>query len=805
MIGSCIAQEISRPEADSLLLSLRKSKPGIDRINLLLRIAEFHIFKPAEYKADLDSAADFIKQANDLNNDMKSGSFHGYQTLVESYLAKERGQGQAGKELAEKAIQLLSKEKDQLHLAQACLGLSWYYDVNDSLQALEKQRLLERAVLLFQKSDAIKQMANTLELLADVYESQGDASRALVNLNLSLDAYKSIHYTSLQSIYIKFGDMHNRTANHQQALTYYFLALKTAETLHDTTAQICMVYNRIGTIYITMGEWEKAIQYLKSGLEVAEHLNSNSHVLTVVFNAISAYNKLDPARGLAFLNGIPKKYLVTNERGLDFVIPMIYLSIYISLNQYQEGKPYSDQLVTMIDRYKSDRATLYNFYKILANYYIGAKQYASARTYLDKNYELLKMMNDPYRMSLNYRLLFKVDSAEGNYKGAMENLLVYNKLHDSIFNETKSRQIKEIGVKYETEKKEQELKLKENEIRLKKQDILLLTGQYEIEKNDFEQSRLRFEFDSTSKEQSLKLLNSEAARKDNELTLRQKNISLLQNESAFQQEKIKKTKMTRNFIIAAAAMLLLLLGLGYNRYRIKQKANKQINDKNLTLRKLVNEKEWLLKEVHHRVKNNLHTVICLLESQAAYLENDALKANQISQHRIYAMSLIHQKLYQSEDIKTIDMAVYLPEFIRYLDESFGVHYRVSFQLDIEPLKLGVSQAIPISLIINEAVTNSIKYAFPQNRQGIIEITMYEIADQIILTIADDGIGIDPDLAKTPSDSLGLKLIKGLAEDINARISFENVDGTKISIVFNVDPLNDNNNILNTINEKEVYV
>ena len=260
-----------------------------------------------------------------------------------------------------------------------------------------------------------------------------------------------------------------------------------------------------------------------------------------------------------------------------------------------------------------------------------------------------------------------------------------------------------------------------------------------------------------------------------------------------------------------AALLLLFLGLLYNRYRFKQRSNKQlesqqkeITQKNATLQHLVEEKEWLLKEVHHRVKNNLHTVICLLESQAEYLENDALKAIENSQHRIYAMSLIHQKLYQSEDVKTIDMVTYLPEFIRYLDDSFGNNRRIHFELDIEPLQLGISQAIPIALIVNEAVTNSFKYAFPRKKEGHVTIRMRRMNDEIILTIADDGIGIDTSILDVPSGSLGLKLIKGLSEDINGTISFENNAGTKITIVFNVDPLHDNNNLLNTINEKQVY-
>ncbi len=89
------------------------------------------------------------------------------------------------------------------------------------------------------------------------------------------------------------------------------------------------------------------------------------------------------------------------------------------------------------------------------------------------------------------------------------------------------------------------------------------------------------------------------------------------------------------------------------------------------LQHLLTEKEWLLKEVHHRVKNNLQTVIALLESQAENLQDDALKANEISKHRIFAMSLIHHQLYKGEDIKTIDMSVFRPELLDYLSGSFG--------------------------------------------------------------------------------------------------------------------------------------
>ena len=226
----------------------------------------------------------------------------------------------------------------------------------------------------------------------------------------------------------------------------------------------------------------------------------------------------------------------------------------------------------------------------------------------------------------------------------------------------------------------------------------------------------------------------------------------------------------------------------YWQYRQKRLFNKIITQKNEEIRHLLAEKKWLLKELHHRVKNNLHTVICLLESQAVYLQNDALKAIENTQRRIYAMSLIHQKSYQSEDIKTIDVDTYLPEFIQYLHDSFGNMQQIRFRLEIPPLKLNVSQAIPVALIINEALTNSFKYAFPGQRPGEIFIGMGYTDQGIQLVIADNGIGIQVDPGAGEPNSLGLELIKGLSEDLKAKISFDNQNGTRITIVFNVDPL-----------------
>jgi len=220
----------------------------------------------------------------------------------------------------------------------------------------------------------------------------------------------------------------------------------------------------------------------------------------------------------------------------------------------------------------------------------------------------------------------------------------------------------------------------------------------------------------------------------------------------------------------------------------KQEANKAIIEKNTLLQKLVLEKEWLVKEVHHRVKNNLHSVICLLEAQTAHLENDALKAIEESQHRIYTMSLIHQKLYQSEDIQTIDMAVYIPELTEYLSDSFDVSNRILFKIRTQSINLPASKAIPLGLILNEALTNSIKYAFPDDRMGEISISLTGQNGQYKMILSDNGIGIVKEEKTKKQDSMGLRLIRGLTKEIGGKILMKNNPGFKITILFEVEDL-----------------
>jgi two-component sensor histidine kinase len=265
---------------------------------------------------------------------------------------------------------------------------------------------------------------------------------------------------------------------------------------------------------------------------------------------------------------------------------------------------------------------------------------------------------------------------------------------------------------------------------------------------------------------------------------KQDSITLLSQQAKFEQANLKQANLAKNLTVAGIIAVLIIAGLLYRQSRLRKKNNNLITHNNEQLQHLVAEKEWLLKEIHHRVKNNLQIVMSLLNSQSAYIDNEtALTAIHDSQHRVQAMSLIHQKLYSAESVSSIEVSFYIRELVSYLTDSFNVGQRIRFELAIDPVEMDVSQAVPLGLILNEAITNSIKHAFPGGRDGVIAISLLNTsAYHYLLCISDNGIGIPANYNKRTS-SLGMSLMKGLSEDLDGNFSIENHNGTTIKITF----------------------
>ncbi|HTP05560.1 MAG TPA: PAS domain S-box protein [Nitrospirota bacterium] len=205
------------------------------------------------------------------------------------------------------------------------------------------------------------------------------------------------------------------------------------------------------------------------------------------------------------------------------------------------------------------------------------------------------------------------------------------------------------------------------------------------------------------------------------------------------------------------------------------------------IRESLGEKEILLKEIHHRVKNNLQVIMSLLRHQAEYAQDQRIHDIFLeSQSRIKAMSFIHEKLYQSDNLAKVDLRDYISSLAKSLFSTYKVNAaQIKLAVDADGISLGVDTAIPCGLIINELVSNSLKHAFPDNRTGKIDITVRPVGPgELELVVGDDGVGVPMDLDIINAKSLGLHLVTLLAKNqLRGHIEMVRYRGTSFRIRF----------------------
>ena len=198
------------------------------------------------------------------------------------------------------------------------------------------------------------------------------------------------------------------------------------------------------------------------------------------------------------------------------------------------------------------------------------------------------------------------------------------------------------------------------------------------------------------------------------------------------------------------------------------------------------EKEVLLQEIHHRVKNNMQIISSLLNLQTRYVGDDevALDVLKESQNRVTTMAMIHEKLYQSNDFMNIDIGSYIEKLVKDLLYSYAIPQgRIVPRIYSDDIQLNIETSIPCGLIISELVSNSLKYAFPDDKNGEILISLRETDNCYILTVGDDGIGLSENFDFTNTDSLGLELVNNLVDQIDGTIKLDTSCGTKFTIKF----------------------
>lgn len=600
-----------------------------------------------------------------------------------------------------------------------------YNELSIYYDAEEKAKYKETAIELFKKSGAKKKQATTLQELGEYYSSNENPDKAEALLKESLAIYKSIHCKKIQGVCNILSEVYTQKGNFSEALKYALLAEKTALALNDNSLQLSSIYNHVALVYYYLRQNEKTEEYWIKALEIAKNYNDTDYIRTIADNLSSLYIRLKKeSKALKLIKEIQDHYPTSN-------IQRIMTENYLLFNIYRIQKNntkatiYYKKMVAYYGENGDRNGNTFAVLRSFASYHYQNKNFDAFYPIIKKLDSIAASIGNNNIRSESRLLWFKADSSRGDYLNAIKHYQLYKSLSDSVFKGEKSKQINSLQIEFESEKKD-------------------------------------------------------------------KNIDFLQQQAKVQKIQIQKDTVVKYVFVGSVIVLILFILVLYNSYRIKKKKNQQleikrqqINEQNELNKKMLIEKEWLLKEIHHRVKNNLQIVISLLNTQSAYLDNeDALMAIQNSQHRMHAMSLIHQKLYQSDNLANIDMSWYIYELISYMRECFDTDTKINFVLDTEKVYLDVAQAVPLGLIINEAINNAIKYAFPLDKKGEVTISLKNIENSDYkLLVADNGVGLPKDFEETERDSLGMNLMMGLTDQIDGTFEMINDNGLKITITF----------------------
>ena len=228
--------------------------------------------------------------------------------------------------------------------------------------------------------------------------------------------------------------------------------------------------------------------------------------------------------------------------------------------------------------------------------------------------------------------------------------------------------------------------------------------------------------------------------------------------------------------------------IDYNGKRVSLAVSRDITDRKKAeeqLKSSLEEKIVLLREIHHRVNNNLQIISSLFNLQSNYVDENSKDILVASQSRVKSMAMIHEKLYQSSDLTRINMKDYIKSFVSGLFSLYAVNTGViRLQIGVDDIEMGIDSAIPLGLIINELVTNSLKHAFPDgNEGGIIEISLRKEGELLTLKIADNGIGL-PETGKIETKkSLGLQLVSNLVNQLDGTMMVSGENGTEVKVLF----------------------
>lgn len=543
--------------------------------------------------------------------------------------------------------------------------------------------------------------ASALNGLGVSFNQKGYTDSSIYYYKPALYLYKQLKETnSTTTVEANLSIIYKNKGLYEDALEYAFSAISKLEN-RPPDRPLASCYNTVASVYLNLKDYNRALFFNRKALEVRTKMgypkgvgqsrNNLGEVFLVLGQYDSALYHLLLAKEIKQKNGEPAAATLNNLG-----------EVFAKTNRFKDAAEYFQQALTM-HREMGDQIGQLKSLINLGDLSLLTADFRKAKIYLDESEKLSRQTGSLEYLKQSLEEKVKFYKAQRDFSNAFLYQQELLQVKDSLLNVGKAEALSSLQIKYETDKKEQHIKL-------------------------------------------------------------------LENEKSLQGIQLQSNRNWVRWLIGSAVLLLIIIALIFYLFRISQRNKERV--------------ELLLKELNHRVKNNLQILSSLLVLQSNYIKDDdhAFQAIKSNEGRVNAMALIHKKLSINDRNQEINMKEYLPELVQYLVQSYGYpQHRLNLVLDIQEIKLAVDKAIPLGLVINELVSNACKYAFKEqtNPQLVVRLNQ-ENKSEIKIEIEDNGIGFEGSIDNPTS--FGLKMVNMLAKELKAKLAFTTNKGTQFKMI-----------------------
>ncbi|MEQ8302738.1 MAG: histidine kinase dimerization/phosphoacceptor domain -containing protein [Cyclobacteriaceae bacterium] len=527
---------------------------------------------------------------------------------------------------------------------------------------------------------------------------------------------------------------------------YYYKEALAIREANNHTPKVASSLNNLGVMYMDKEDYKKATEYYIKAMEVREISNDSMGVaitksnLGLIFKKQGIYDK-----ALTYYNEAKKDFERFNQLNYLEIALLNLGSIYNTIEEYEKGLQYNRQLSQLATSRLSQR-NLAKSHVNLANSHQGLGHLDSSLFYISKALRFFEANDDSVNIAPALLSMSRYLLQNGKYRQAISTSNRLEQINHRLGN-------REIAIENQLIQAKAYAALNE----YKKAYDRLENSYYQ--KDSF----LTQALNKTISDLTFKYETAQKVREISELKISNQTAVIAEQVSANQ----------RNIFILVASIFIIGAALLYLLLRNKSRSN-------VIVLKSLSEKETLLKEIHHRVKNNLQVISSLLSLQSRFIDDKDAKAlvNE-GQNRVKSMALIHQKLYQRDNLTGVEALDYIKNLCGTLQSAYGIDAdKVSISYEVDNLNLDVDTMIPIGLILNELISNAFKHAFP-NGEGKLDIRFQEKANKLVLVVKDNGAGTSNNIEQT--DSFGMRMIHSLSRKLEADVNFNFDLGTEASL------------------------